>query len=105
MKETEENDQRGKDTPVDPKTKDTGLKGDDAEMSNNSTAVVDDGDTETVDSKTKEFDDTDHEHDYRTPAGEENEVKINEQTDQDVKTGNNREDRNIDQNNTNNKGK
>ncbi len=101
MKETEKNDQRGKDTTVDPKTKDTGLKGDDADMSRNSTAVVDDGDTEKVDSKDKEYDDTDHEHDYHTPVDD---VKNNE-SGQDVDTEQNGETRKIDQNNTNNKGK
>ena len=88
-----------------PKTKNTGLKGDDADKSHNSTTEVEDSDTETVDSeKTKEYDDTDHEHDYRTPGNETNEVKNNE-SGQDVETEQKGEGRNIDQNNTNNKGK
>lgn len=76
MKETERNDQRDRDTVTDPKRKDTGLKGDDADMSKNSTVAVDDEDETVTDSdKSKEYDDTDHEHRYKTPG---NEVKNNE---------------------------
>jgi hypothetical protein len=77
MKEEEKNDQQNRKPETDQKKKDnTGLKGDDAYMSKNSTAVVDEGDETVTDSdKSKEYDDTDHEHQYKTPGSESEENK------------------------------